>query len=121
LLFQPLVLVALPDGWYMKSADATWSFSWRDGGSTLLPLSFGVGRVLVREGAAAAQLLRQRGMDGVSSRGAGGAADHRAIRPHGRLPGIPPVVRTGFDTAPTSLRAALNPAPPAGWDGDPND
>ncbi len=50
LLFQPIVLVALPDGWYVKSADATWVFNWRDGGSTLLPLSFGIGRVLLREG-----------------------------------------------------------------------
>lgn len=50
LLFQPIVMVALPGGWYVKSADSTWVFSWQQGGATLLPLSFGIGRVLVREG-----------------------------------------------------------------------
>ena len=50
LLFQPIVLVALPDGWYVKSADSTWLLNWHRGTATLLPLSFGIGRVLVREG-----------------------------------------------------------------------
>ena len=50
LIFQPIVMVALPDGWYVKSADASWTLNWRHGTSTLLPLSFGIGRVLVREG-----------------------------------------------------------------------
>jgi hypothetical protein len=50
LLFQPIVLVALPDGWYVKSADSTWVLNWQRGSATVLPLSFGVGRVLVREG-----------------------------------------------------------------------
>jgi len=50
LLFQPIVLVAMPGGWYVKSADSTWLFDWRRNGATLLPLSFGIGRVLVREG-----------------------------------------------------------------------
>lgn len=49
-LFQPLVLVALADGWYVKSADATWILNWGHGTSTQLPLSVGIGRVLVREG-----------------------------------------------------------------------
>ena len=48
--FQPIVLLALPDGWYVKSADSTWLLNWRRGSPTLLPLSFGVGRVWVREG-----------------------------------------------------------------------
>jgi hypothetical protein len=50
LLFQPVLLVAAGSGWYVKSADSTWSVGWRHGNATLLPLSFGVGRVLVREG-----------------------------------------------------------------------
>ncbi len=50
LLFQPVLLVALPGGWYMKSADATWTYNWRHGAPRLLPLSFGIGRVLLREG-----------------------------------------------------------------------
>ena len=49
-LFQPVVLVALPHGWYVKSADSSWALNWRHGSATLLPLSFGIGRVLVREG-----------------------------------------------------------------------
>jgi hypothetical protein len=50
LLVQPAVLLQVYEGWYVKSADATWTFGWRDGAPTLIPLSFGVGRVLVREG-----------------------------------------------------------------------
>ena len=48
--FQPILLVAMPDGWYVKSADSTWLLNWHRGSSTLLPLSFGIGRVVVREG-----------------------------------------------------------------------
>jgi hypothetical protein len=50
LFFQPVLLVALPGGWYLKSADASWTHGWRHGTPTLLPLSIGIGRVLVREG-----------------------------------------------------------------------
>jgi len=50
LIFQPIVAVALPGGWYIRSADASWSMGWRRGTSTMIPLSFGIGRVLVREG-----------------------------------------------------------------------
>jgi hypothetical protein len=50
LLFQPVLLVAAGSGWYVKSADSTWSLGWRHGSATQLPLSFGIGRVLVREG-----------------------------------------------------------------------
>jgi hypothetical protein len=50
LIFQPVLLAALPSGWYVKSADASWTLSWRHGTPTLVPLSFGIGRVLVREG-----------------------------------------------------------------------
>ena len=49
LLFQPVVLAYLGRGFYVKSADATWSRSWHDSGATLIPVSFGVGRVLLRE------------------------------------------------------------------------
>ena len=49
LLFQPIVLVSVGAGWYVKSADATWTVDWRHGGSTVIPVSFGVGRVFVRE------------------------------------------------------------------------
>ena len=49
LAFQPAVLFSLWDGWYLRSADATWVYGWRDCPS-LLPLSLGVGRVMVRPG-----------------------------------------------------------------------
>jgi hypothetical protein len=48
-LFQPIVLVYLGRGFYAKSADATWTMSWRSGSATTLPLSFGLGYVLLRE------------------------------------------------------------------------
>jgi len=50
LLFQPVLLVSISRGWYVKSADASWTVSWRHGTPTLIPVSFGIGRVMVREG-----------------------------------------------------------------------
>jgi hypothetical protein len=50
LLFQPVLLLSVSGGWYVKSADASWTMGWRQGTATLLPLSFGIGRVFVREG-----------------------------------------------------------------------
>jgi hypothetical protein len=50
LLIQPIVLVYLGRGFYAKSADATWAMGWRSGSATTLPLSFGIGYVLLRDG-----------------------------------------------------------------------
>ena len=50
LLVQPIVLAYIGHGFYVKSADSTWTFGWRRDSPTLLPLSFGIGRVIVREG-----------------------------------------------------------------------
>ena len=50
LLFQPIVLRHLWRGLYAKSADATWAIHWRNGSSTTLPLSFGLGYVILRQG-----------------------------------------------------------------------
>jgi len=50
LLVQPLVLAYLGKGFYVKSADATWAYSWRQPHPTTLPLSFGLGYVLLEEG-----------------------------------------------------------------------
>ena len=50
LTFQPAVLFSLWDGWYLRSADATWVYGWRRHSPSLLPLSLGVGRVVVRPG-----------------------------------------------------------------------
>jgi hypothetical protein len=49
LLVQPVVLAYLKWGFYVKSADATWTLGWRHGTATTLPLSFGLGYVIVRE------------------------------------------------------------------------
>lgn len=49
LLFQPVLLAYLGRGFYVKSADATWSLGWRHNTSTILPLSLGVGYVLLHE------------------------------------------------------------------------
>jgi hypothetical protein len=49
LLFQPVVLVSVGGGFYVKSADATWTMGWRRGSPTVLPLSFGIGRVFIGE------------------------------------------------------------------------
>jgi hypothetical protein len=43
--FQPLISYTLGQGWYVKSADSTWTVNWRHGTSTTLPISFGPGRV----------------------------------------------------------------------------
>jgi hypothetical protein len=51
LLFQPIVLTYLKWGFYLKSADATWTMGWRRGTATTVPLSLGLGYVMVREGA----------------------------------------------------------------------
>jgi hypothetical protein len=50
LAFQPVVLFSLGDGWYLRSADATWLCGWRRDSPSLLPLSLGLGRVMVRPG-----------------------------------------------------------------------
>ena len=43
--FQPLVSYALGRGWYVKSADSTWTINWHHGTSTTIPLSLGFGKV----------------------------------------------------------------------------
>jgi hypothetical protein len=50
LLVQPVMLAYVGKGFYLKSADSTWTFGWHDDTPTLVPLSFGIGRVMVREG-----------------------------------------------------------------------
>jgi len=50
LAFQPVALFSLWDGWYLRSADATWVYGWRRHSPSLLPLSLGVGRSMVRPG-----------------------------------------------------------------------
>lgn len=49
LLVQPIALVHLWRGIYVKSGDATWSFGWHQGSPTTVPLSAGLGYVFLRE------------------------------------------------------------------------
>jgi len=43
--FQPLISYTLGRGWYVKSADSTWTVNWWHGTSTTIPISLGFGRV----------------------------------------------------------------------------
>ena len=45
MLFQPVISFRLGNGWYVKSADSTWTVNWRHQTSTTLPISLGFGRV----------------------------------------------------------------------------
>ena len=48
--FQPVFALHLWDKWYLRSAEANWTMGWRRHSSTMLPLSLGLGRTLVRPG-----------------------------------------------------------------------
>jgi hypothetical protein len=48
--FQPLISYTLGRGWYVKSADSTWTINWRRNTSTTIPISLGVGDVYKTEG-----------------------------------------------------------------------
>jgi len=50
LLVQPVLLAYLGKGFYVKSADATWAFGWRKGSPKVVPVSLGLGYVLLRDG-----------------------------------------------------------------------
>ncbi len=50
LQFQPALAVHLWEGWYLRSAEATWTCSLHHHSSTVLPLSLGIGDVIVRPG-----------------------------------------------------------------------
>lgn len=50
LLIQPVVAVHIWEKWYLRSAEATWSVGWRRHSPTILPLSLGIGRTIVRSG-----------------------------------------------------------------------
>jgi hypothetical protein len=57
LLIQPVVAIHLWDKWYLRSAEATWSVGWRGQSPTILPLSLGLGRTIVRSGLPPASLF----------------------------------------------------------------
>lgn len=47
---QPVFALHLWGKWYLRSAEATWTMGWRRHSPTMLPLSMGIGRTLVRPG-----------------------------------------------------------------------
>jgi len=50
LQFQPVLALHLWKEWYLRSAEANWSIGWHRHSPTMLPLSLGIGRTLVRPG-----------------------------------------------------------------------
>jgi len=64
---------------------------WRSGSATILPLSLGLGYVLLHEDWPP-QLLRERRVDGLSSERPNRPSDDRAIWADDRLPSIQAVV-----------------------------
>jgi len=48
--FQPVFALHLWDKWYLRSAEANWAVGWHRHSPTILPLSLGLGRTLVRPG-----------------------------------------------------------------------
>jgi hypothetical protein len=49
LLFQPILALYLGRGFYVKSADSTWTRGWSSGTAATLPLSLGLGYILIHE------------------------------------------------------------------------
>ena len=48
--FQPVLALHLWGKWYLRSAEAEWTMGWHHHSPTMLPLSLGIGRTLVRPG-----------------------------------------------------------------------
>lgn len=48
--FQPVFALHLWQKWYLRSADSNWTMGWYRHSPTMLPLSLGLGRTLVRPG-----------------------------------------------------------------------
>ncbi len=86
LLIQPILLAYIGRGFYVKSADATWTISWyhhtRD---DCCRSASGSATCTRPRGLAADQRLRDRRMDGLSPVRAGGASNDHPIRVDGRL------------------------------------
>lgn len=47
---QPVMAFHLWDGWYLRSAEATWGMGWHRRSATVLPMSLGIGRTFVHPG-----------------------------------------------------------------------
>jgi len=48
--FQPVFALHLWEKWYLRSAEANWTMGWHRHSPTMLPLSIGLGRTIVRPG-----------------------------------------------------------------------
>jgi hypothetical protein len=48
--FQPVLALHVWEGWYLRSAEATWLCGLHSQSPTVLPLSLGIGDVVVRPG-----------------------------------------------------------------------
>ena len=48
--FQPVFALHLWEKWYLRSAEANWTMGWHHHSPTMLPLSLGLGRTIVRQG-----------------------------------------------------------------------
>ena len=46
---QPVIAAYLGGGFYIKSADSTWTMGWHQGTLSVIPVSLGLGYVLLRE------------------------------------------------------------------------
>jgi hypothetical protein len=92
LLVQPIVLRHLWRGLYAKSADATWAYHWRNGSALTIPLSFGLGWVILRPGLSPINVFVTGEWMAYRHDRAGGAADDRPVRDDGRLSAVRPLV-----------------------------
>lgn len=79
--FQPILAVHVWKGWYVRSAEATWICGLHHRSPTVLPLSLGVGDDSSSR-VAAAQLLRDGAMDGLSAIRARRSPNRRQLRVH---------------------------------------
>lgn len=50
LAVQPILMTYIGHGFYLKSADASWTFSWTQDKPIVIPVSLGLGYVMLREG-----------------------------------------------------------------------
>jgi len=48
--FQPIFALHLWGKWFLRSSDANWTMGWHHHSPTMLPLSLGIGRTIVRRG-----------------------------------------------------------------------
>jgi hypothetical protein len=90
--FQPALALHVWKGWYLRSAEATWAFGWRHHSATVLPLSLGVGDVIVRPGLPPLNFYVTGQWTGLSKICANRTADRRQLWADCSLSGIQKMV-----------------------------